>query len=215
MSSVPGAPFGLNGRRALVLADGEGGAAVSCTLLRQFGADVLFLDTAPLDTDALVARVAAIGRVDIFVNFAACDHARPICETSGADLAEALDLVERSFFASQAVAREMAAAPHDQHHRAIIHVASILARVGAADKSTCAMAMHALRGLVVSSALELGTYGITVNLLETAGNGLHEQALAVPVGASDVAAATVYLASPAAAAMTGSSLVLDGGFTAR
>jgi NAD(P)-dependent dehydrogenase (short-subunit alcohol dehydrogenase family) len=114
----------------------------------------------------------------------------------------------------------------------IIMISSQMGHVGAAQRSVYCATKHAVEGLTRALAVELAPEGIRVlsiapTFVRTAmtagqlddpdvGPALLEQ---IPLGrfgtAEEVAGAVVYAASPAAALMTGTSLVLDGGWTAR
>ena len=114
----------------------------------------------------------------------------------------------------------------------IIAISSQMGHVGALDRTVYCATKHALEGLNKALALELAPDGIrTVTIAPTfvrtaltaaqlddprIGPALLDQ---IPQGrfgtAGEVAAAVAFAASPAAALMTGSSLVLDGGWTAR
>jgi NAD(P)-dependent dehydrogenase (short-subunit alcohol dehydrogenase family) len=104
--------------------------------------------------------------------------------------------------------------------------------VGAANRSVYCAAKHAVEGMTKALAVELGPHGIRVN---TVAPGYVETPLTAPYFAdeefradtmrriplgrlglvADVAAAVVHLADPAAAFVTGTSLVIDGGYTAQ
>jgi NAD(P)-dependent dehydrogenase (short-subunit alcohol dehydrogenase family) len=137
--------------------------------------------------------------------------------------------VRGAFFAAQAAARQMVAAGSGG---TIITISSQMGHVGAVDRSVYCASKHALEGLTKALAVELAPFGIrAVSIAPTfvrtamtaaqlddpqVGPRLLAQ---IPQGrfgsAEEVASAVVYAASPAAALMTGASLVLDGGWTAR
>jgi NAD(P)-dependent dehydrogenase (short-subunit alcohol dehydrogenase family) len=166
--------------------------------------------------DAILAAIAHTGALDIFVNLMAFDRGTAVETVSEEELDAAIeDVVEASFLLSQAAASKMRSIKSIGCPSSIVHVATPLARVGAADRSVCCMVMHALRGLTMASAVELGPIGIRVNLLEAAIDHDRERALSNAVTAEGVATSIVYLCSPAAATITGSSLLLDAGWTAR
>jgi NAD(P)-dependent dehydrogenase (short-subunit alcohol dehydrogenase family) len=107
-----------------------------------------------------------------------------------------------------------------------------MGHVGAVDRTVYCASKHAVEGLTKAMALELAPHGIrVVSVAPTfartpltapwlddpdTGPALLAQ---IPLGRwvtpEEVAAAVVWAASPAAASVTGTSLVLDGGWTAR
>jgi NAD(P)-dependent dehydrogenase (short-subunit alcohol dehydrogenase family) len=211
--------FRLDGRTAVVLGTESLLTAAVVQALVDAGAHVLDLlpagDSPPRVTN-LSAAIAQLPTLDVLVNLIGLDGSGAIRSVSEEELDAVIEAtVESSFLVSQAAAAKMSARSGGGHSAAIIHVGTPLARVGAAERSLSCMAMHALRGLTIASAVELGPVGIRVNLLEANLDERRERALLQPPTAAGVASAIVYLASPAASAMTGSSLLLDAGWTAR
>ena len=115
---------------------------------------------------------------------------------------------------------------------AIVNITSQMGHVGAARRTAYCMTKHAVEGLTKAMAVELGPVGIRVNsvaptFVETpmtrpmlADDAFRESVFAsIPLGRlaapEDVAGAVLYLASPAARMITGASLLVDGGWTAR
>jgi NAD(P)-dependent dehydrogenase (short-subunit alcohol dehydrogenase family) len=166
--------------------------------------------------EPVLAEIGDAGALDIFVNLMGFDRGSAVGNVSEDELDAAIeDVVEASFLLSQAAASKMRSTKSIASLSSIVHVATPLARVGAADRSVCCMAMHALRGLTMASAVELGPMGIRVNMIEAAVDDNRERALSHAVTVDAVAASIVYLCSSAGAATTGSSLLLDAGWTAR
>jgi len=129
---------------------------------------------------------------------------------------------------AQAVARRLLAVGRPG---SIINVSSQMGHVGAANRTIYCASKFAIEGLTKAMAVELAPRGIRVNticptFIETpmtrpflAGPGFRESVLAkVKLGrlgrCEDVMGAVVFLASDASALMTGSALMLDGGWTA-
>jgi NAD(P)-dependent dehydrogenase (short-subunit alcohol dehydrogenase family) len=114
----------------------------------------------------------------------------------------------------------------------IINVSSQMGHVGAERRTVYCMTKHALEGLTKAMAIELAPNNIRVNaiaptFLETpmtasflADPEFRNWVMSrIPLGRigrmEEIAAAIVFLASPAASLITGTSLVIDGGWTAR
>lgn len=186
------------------------------------------------NSSELKSTVAAIPVLDILVNNAGTNIPEPFVEVSEAHLDRLLGLnVRAAFLAAQAAARKMLEAP-DRKARggAILNMSSQMGHVGAAGRSVYCLTKHALEGLTKAMALELAAHHIRVvsiapTFVETPmtrpmfakgdfGRWVRERIPAGRLGETEeVAAAVVFAASPAASLLTGSSLLLDGGWTAQ
>jgi len=187
------------------------------------------------DTAAVREAIAAIPVLDVLVNNAGTNIPEPFVEVSEAHLDRLLELnVRAAFLVAQAAVRKMREAP-DRKRRggAILHMSSQMGHVGAPDRTVYCLTKHALEGLTKAMALELAGEGIRVlsiapTFVETP---MYRQMTArrpefaqwvearIPAGrvgqAEEVAAAVVFAASGAASLMTGTSLLVDGGWTAQ
>ena len=186
----------------------------------------------PFDvTDAAALRAAfdRIGRLDILVNNAGVNRPQPFLEVDKETLDRLLDLNVRGLFlCAQAGARLMVA----QQGGVIINMSSQMGHVGSErDRTVYVMTKHAVEGLTKAMAAELGPKGLRIvsiapTFIKTPltepffrepsfNKWVHER---IPLGRlgtiDEVANAAVFLASPAAALVTGSSLLVDGGWTA-
>jgi len=186
------------------------------------------------DAAALKQTVAALPSLDVMVNNAGANIPEPFVEVSEAHLDRLLELnVRAAFLAAQAAARRMLDSP-DRKARggAILNMSSQMGHVGAAGRTVYCMTKHALEGLTKAMAVELAPHGIRVNsvaptFVETPmTRPMFERAEfrdwvygRIPMGRlalpQDVGAAVVFLASPAASLVTGTSLLVDGGWTAQ
>jgi len=179
---------------------------------------------------AVEETVARFGRIDILVNNAGLGPENPaeVVQESDFDLTVAVNL-KGTFFASQAAGRAMIR----QGRGRIINLSSQAGFVALPGESIYCMTKAAIAHLTKCLAVEWGKHDITVNavaptFIVTPGT---EPALADPqfradvleriaglhrVGEPmDVAGAVVFLASPAASLITGHTILIDGGWTAR
>jgi NAD(P)-dependent dehydrogenase (short-subunit alcohol dehydrogenase family) len=176
----------------------------------------------------------AMDRVDILLNNAGMNIPEPFVDVSEAHLDELIALnVRAAFFVSQAAVRKMLQDPErSKRGGSIINITSQMGRVGAERRTVYCMTKHAVEGLTKAMAVELAPENIRVNaiaptFLETpmtasffADRQFRDWVLSrIPLGRvgrmDDVTGAIVFLASPAASLITGTSLAVDGGWTAR
>ena len=201
--------------------------AVAAAIRGQGGqASAVRLDVS--DIDACAAFVESAEPFDILVNNAGTNRPGPFVETRVEDYDLVLDLnVRATFFLSQAVARRLIAADRPG---SIINISSQMGHVGAVVRTVYCATKHAVEGLTKAMAAELGPHGIRVNttcptFIETPmTKPFFEDAKfrdfvlgKIKLGRlgrpEDLMGAVVFLASDASALMTGSALMLDGGWT--
>jgi NAD(P)-dependent dehydrogenase (short-subunit alcohol dehydrogenase family) len=181
--------------------------------------------------EAINAAMDAFGRLDVLVNNAALDLAKPLVDTTPDEA--------RRIFAVNALGplwMMQAAIPALAiHGGAIVNVTSRLAHVGVPEMAIYGASKGALRALTHGAAVELAPLRIRVNAvapgmidtplfrewLEQKDDGedarrdvVERIPLGRLAGPDDVARAIVYLASDAAAHVTGITLPVDGGYTA-
>ena len=180
------------------------------------------------------SQVDRLERLDILINNAGTNIPEPFVDVSEDHLDQMLALnVRAAFLVAQAAARKMVEAPdHAARGGVIINISSQMGHVGAERRTVYCMTKHALEGLTKAMAVELAPNNIRVNsiaptFLETpmtasffADAEFRNWVLSrIPLGRigrmDEVAGAIVFLASPAASLITGTSLVIDGGWTAR
>ncbi|MCX7324424.1 MAG: SDR family oxidoreductase [Hyphomicrobiales bacterium] len=206
---------------------GEIEAAAAAIRERGEQAEGLALDVS--DLDAVTAALAARPAFDILVNNAGMNRPTPFTDVTVSDYDQIMGLnVRAAFFLSQAVARGMIAAGR---RGVILNVSSQMGHVGGIDRTVYAASKHAIEGLTKTMAIELGPKGIRVNSIGptfirtelTAATFANPERLAWirskikldRVGeVEDIMGAAVFLASDAAALITGTSLLIDGGWTA-
>jgi NAD(P)-dependent dehydrogenase (short-subunit alcohol dehydrogenase family) len=179
----------------------------------------------------VAATIAGLDRIDILVNSAGTNVPEPFLEVGVESLDRLLALnVRGSFLVAQAAARRMV---ERAAGGSMIHISSDFGHVGSPmNRSVYCTTKHALEGLVRATALELAPHGVRVNsvaptFIETPMTEPFlrdpvfraEVERSIPLGRvgriEDVMGAVVFLASPAAALVTGTSLLVDGGWTAQ
>jgi NAD(P)-dependent dehydrogenase (short-subunit alcohol dehydrogenase family) len=186
------------------------------------------------DAAAVNRVVSAVPVLDVLVNNAGMNIPEPFVAVSEAHLDRALNLnVRAMFFVAQAAVKKMLETP-DRKARggAVINITSQMGHVGAPTRAVYCLTKHAVEGFTKALAVELAPHNIRVNsiaptFLETpmtapmfARPEFAKWVLdRIPMGRlgrlDEVAAAVVFVASEAASLMTGTSLVIDGGWTAQ
>ena len=181
-------------------------------------------------TEAVSGIVAAQGRIDILINNAGLGFARAAFDVTEADWDEMMAVNLRGvFFTSQAVARTMVAAGRGGR---IINISSQGGLVGLPAAAVYCTSKGGVNMMTKTLALEWAKDSITVNAIAptfiyTPGTApiLDEPAMRaavldkIPLGqfalSNDVAGAVIYLASDAGRMVTGTVLVVDGGWTSQ
>jgi NAD(P)-dependent dehydrogenase (short-subunit alcohol dehydrogenase family) len=176
------------------------------------------------------ATVAHFGRVDLLVNNAGLSPSNLAEDFNETDFDQTIAVnIKGTFFASQAAGKVMIR----QKHGCIVNMSSQAGFVALPTESVYCTTKAAISHLTKCLAVEWGKYNIRVNavaptFIATPGT---EEALADPAFRADtieriaglhrigepmeVAGAVVFLASPAASLITGHTLLIDGGWTAR
>jgi NAD(P)-dependent dehydrogenase (short-subunit alcohol dehydrogenase family) len=202
-------------------------AAAEAIRARGDRADAIPLDVT--DVAAAGAAVAAAEPFDILVNNAGMNRPALLMDVSVADFDAIFSLnVRAAYFMAQAVARRLIGAGRAG---SIINVSSQMGHVGAARRSVYCASKHAMEGFTKAMAIELAPHRIRVNslgptFLETPmtrpffeNKAFRDEVLGkIKLGRlgqlEELTGAVLFLASDASSLMTGSALVLDGGWTA-
>ena len=236
---VTGAGRGIG--LALATALAEAGASV--TLAARSGAEIeagaAAIRDAGGDANAVVLNVSDLEAVadfcqaqpafGVLVNNAGTNRPKPMTEVSEADYDAVLDLnLKASFFVAQACARRMIA---ERSPGSLIHIGSQMGHVGGANRSLYCASKWALEGMSKAFALDLAAHGIRSNTIaptfietpmtkpffEDAAfrKSVLENIKLGRIGkVEDLMGAVLFLAGDAAAMITGTSLIVDGGWTA-
>jgi NAD(P)-dependent dehydrogenase (short-subunit alcohol dehydrogenase family) len=181
------------------------------------------------DLDAVAGILAAQPPIDVLVNNAGMNRPNFVTEVSVADFDAVMRLnVRATYFLAQVVARRLIEAGRDG---SIVNISSQMGHVGGARRSLYCASKWAMEGFTKAMAIDLALYGIRVNTLcptyvETPmtepffrdpafrQSVLEKIKLGRLGRVEDLTGAIVFLASEASALMTGSALVIDGGWTA-
>jgi 2-deoxy-D-gluconate 3-dehydrogenase len=241
---VTGASFGVGAATALRLARDGFDVAITATRTENLADTVAALEAAggrvvalALDLReqvsierAVAHTLAAFGRIDVLVNNAGANLRKLAVDVTAVewDAVMAVNLTG-TFFLTQQVGRHLIARGGD----AIVNIASTHALVGAVERSTYGISKAALIQMTRMLAVEWAEHGIRVNAVASGrlatvspsraekgadqgymGAMLKRIPLHRLATVEEVADAVAYLASPAAASITGQVLVLDGGLTA-
>ena len=178
------------------------------------------------DAGAVRAAMAAAAPLHVMVNAAGMARHAPALETGEADFdAVAAVNFRAAFFLAAEAARAMPGGG------SIVQVSSQMGHVGGPERAVYAATKHAVEGMTKAMAIEWGPRGVRVNTLcpTFIRTALTEATFAdparrawveskIPLGrvgrVEDVMGAALFLASDASALVTGSALMVDGGWTA-
>jgi NAD(P)-dependent dehydrogenase (short-subunit alcohol dehydrogenase family) len=212
-------------RLTLVARTGDALASVAASV-RSLGADADVLACDVTDVAALRSAFARVDALDVLVCAAGANVPQPLdaVELDTADHLWALN-VRAGLQAAQEAVRRMPV-----HGGAIVFISSQMGHVGAPHRSVYCATKHAVEGLTRALGVELAPRGVRVvaiapTFVETEltapflAQQRDEIVARIPLGRlatiEEVAAAALFAASPAAGALTGCSLKVDGGWTAQ
>jgi NAD(P)-dependent dehydrogenase (short-subunit alcohol dehydrogenase family) len=190
-------------------------------------AEALVLDVT--DLEAMQQAIEDAEPFNVLVNNAGTNRPAHLMAVTIADFDAVMNLnLRAAFFVAQAVARRLLDA---KQPGSIINISSQMGHVGAARRSVYCASKHAMEGFTKAMAIELAPHNIRVNslgptFLETPmtkpffeNKAFRDEVLSkIKLGRlgqlEELTGAIVFLASDASSLMTGSALVLDGGWTA-
>jgi NAD(P)-dependent dehydrogenase (short-subunit alcohol dehydrogenase family) len=236
---VAGASSGIGAACAVALAE-QGATVTLCarreaelrSLANEMAAARMQADILPLDiTDIAAVETALVSRpaFDVLVNSAGLARHSPAIETTPDDYDAVTNLnVRAAYFLTRTVASRLLA---EGKPGSLINITSQMGHVGGVDRAVYAATKHAVEGMTKSMAIEWGPHGIRVNTIAPTfiRTALTTQTFANPERAAwikskiklgrvgevtDIMGAVAFLASDAAALVTGTSLIVDGGWTA-
>jgi len=181
------------------------------------------------DIPSLEKKLGQLEPFDILINSAGTARHGPALDTEEADFDAVSDAnVKGAYFLSKTIAKKLISAGKQG---AIVNISSQMAHVGGIDRAVYCATKHAVEGFTKSMAIEWGQHGIRVNTIcpTFIKTPLVEQTLQDPERLAwieekiklnrlgeieDIMGAAVFLASDASALVTGTSLRVDGGWTA-
>jgi NAD(P)-dependent dehydrogenase (short-subunit alcohol dehydrogenase family) len=202
-------------------------AAAAAIRERGQKAEALVLDVT--DLGAMQAAIARASPFNVLLNNAGTNRPKMLVDVTVEDFDAIMGLnVRAAYFVAQAVARRLIEAGEPG---SLINISSQMGHVGAARRSVYCASKHAMEGFTKAMAIELAPHSIRVNSL---GPTFLETPLTRPFfenaafkaevlgkiklgrlgRVEDMMGAIVFLASDASALMTGTALVVDGGWTA-
>ncbi|TFL17080.1 SDR family NAD(P)-dependent oxidoreductase [Jannaschia formosa] len=214
------------GAHVTVAARSAEGVETAVAALREAGheAEGVALDVS--DLAALDAFLDGRAPFDILCNSAGMARHGPSLETDPADFDAVVGLnLRAAYFMAQRVARRM------EQGGAIIQISSQMGHVGGVDRAVYCATKHGVEGMTKAMAIEWGPQNIRVNTIcptfiltpltqatfdDPVRRAWIDEKIKLPrVGeVEDIMGAVVFLASDAAAMITGTSLLVDGGWTA-
>jgi NAD(P)-dependent dehydrogenase (short-subunit alcohol dehydrogenase family) len=236
---VAGASSGIGAAAAVALAE-QGAEVTLCArreaelqaLAREMRAEGWKTDILPLDITDLPATEAAIATrpaFEVLVNSAGLARHSPAIATTSEDFDAATNLnLRAAYFLTRSVAKRLLA---EGSPGSLINISSQMGHVGGIDRAVYSATKHAVEGMTKSMAIEWGPHGIRVNTIAptfirtelTAATFANPERAAwiaskIKLGrvgeVTDIMGAVAFLASDAAALITGTSLIVDGGWTA-
>ncbi len=203
------------------------GEAVDAVNAGGYSAESLVMDIGSIDS--ITNGMKAQGAFDVVVNSAGTANHKPALETTAEDYQGVMDTnVRGAYFLSVGAAHGMVAAGNGG---SIIHISSQMGLVGGLDRTVYCASKHALEGMVKAMAIEWGVHNIRVNTIcptfiktpltqSTFDNPERVEWIKSKIKLDrigeieDIMGCILYLAGNASAMVTGTSHLIDGGWTA-
>lgn len=217
------------GAHIVVAARSEGPLSEAVDTLKSAGysAESIVMDVS--DTASLTAAMKSQAAFNVVVNSAGMAAHSPALETTVEDYQRVMDTnVRGAYFVSVGAAQGMVNAGING---SIIHISSQMGHTGGIDRAVYCASKHAVEGMIKSMAIEWGPHNIRVNTLSPTfiKTPLTQVTFDNPervawikskikldrIGeVEDIMGSLLYLAGDASAMVTGTSLLVDGGWTA-
>ena len=202
-------------------------AVVDTIKAKGLSAEAMVMDVA--DTNLVQEIIDSKGPFDILVNSAGLGRHSPSKDTSIEDFDAVMNVNLRgAYFVTQAVANGLINA---KKTGSLINISSQMGHVGGIDRAVYSASKHAVEGFTKAMAIEWGSHQIRVNTIcptfirtpltqSTFDNPDRKEWIEskIKIGrigeVEDIMGAVVFLASDASSMVTGSALMVDGGWTA-
>ena len=196
--------------------------------LNNKGCDASILDLDISNLENIEQNLLSKGPYDVLVNSAGIAKHSLSKNTKVSDFDEVLNVnLKGAFFLTRTVANQLL---KDKKSGSLINISSQMGIVGGSERSVYCASKHAVEGFTKAMAIEYGPYGIRINTIcptfiltdltrPTFANAkkrkwIEEKIKLGRVGkVEDIMGAVIYLASDASSLVTGSSLLIDGGWT--
>jgi len=197
--------------------------------LNDKGCDASILDLDISNLENIERNLLSKGPYDVLVNSAGIAKHSLSKNTKVSDFDEVLNVnLKGAFFLTRSVANQLL---KDKKSGSLINISSQMGIVGGLERSVYCASKHAVEGFTKAMAIEYGPYGIRINTIcptfiltdltrptfEDAKKRkwIEEKIKLGRVGkVEDIMGAVIYLASDASSLVTGSALMVDGGWTA-
>ena len=197
--------------------------------LNDKGCDASILDLDISNLENIERNLLSKGPYDVLVNSAGIAKHSLSKNTKVSDFDEVLNVnLKGAFFLTRTVANQLL---KDKKSGSLINISSQMGIVGGLERSVYCASKHAVEGFTKAMAIEYGPYGIRINTIcptfiltdltrptfEDAKKRkwIEEKIKLGRVGkVEDIMGAVIYLASDASSLVTGSALMVDGGWTA-
>ena len=197
--------------------------------LNNKGCNASILDLDISNVENIEGKLLSKGPYDVLVNSAGIAKHSLSKNTQVRDFEEVMNVnLKGAFFLTRAVANQLL---KDKKSGSLINISSQMGLVGGLERSVYCASKHAVEGFTKAMAIEYGPYGIRINTIcptfilteltrptfedSRKRKWIEEKIKLGRVGrVEDIMGAVIYLASDASSLVTGSALLVDGGWTA-